>query len=85
MKTAPNVSVHSKDKYSGTLPVHPGTLQTMTSTKTWKWKLCLAKYRDLHKSTKKDSHHHENVEAIQLLNSMGIARRLQREKPFELV
>jgi hypothetical protein len=30
-------------------------------------------------------HQHENVEAIQLLDNMGIVRRLQREKPFELV
>jgi hypothetical protein len=30
-------------------------------------------------------HHHENVEAIQLLDNMGRGRRLQREKPFELV
>jgi hypothetical protein len=30
-------------------------------------------------------HHHENVEALQLLDSMGIVRRLQREKPFGLV
>jgi hypothetical protein len=30
-------------------------------------------------------HQHENVEAIQLLDSMGIVRRLQRKKPFELV
>jgi hypothetical protein len=30
-------------------------------------------------------HHHENVEAIQLLDNMGIVRRLQRKKPFELV
>jgi len=30
-------------------------------------------------------HHHENVEAIQLLDNMGIVRRLQRIKPFELV
>jgi hypothetical protein len=29
--------------------------------------------------------HHENVEAIQLLDNMGIVRRLQRKKPFELV
>jgi len=29
-------------------------------------------------------HHHENVEAIQFLDNMGIVRRLQREKPFEL-
>jgi len=28
---------------------------------------------------------HENVEAIQLLDNMGIVRRLQRKKPFELV
>jgi len=27
-------------------------------------------------------HHHENVEAIQLLDSMGIVRRLQRKKTF---
>jgi hypothetical protein len=33
--------------------MHPGTLQTMTSTETWKWKLCLAKSRDLHKRTNK--------------------------------
>jgi hypothetical protein len=30
-------------------------------------------------------HQHENVEAIQLLDNVGIVRRLQREKPFELV
>jgi hypothetical protein len=30
-------------------------------------------------------HHHENVEAIQLLDNKGIVRRLQRKKPFELV
>jgi len=30
-----------------------GTLETMTSTETWKWALCLAESRDLHKSTKK--------------------------------
>jgi hypothetical protein len=30
-------------------------------------------------------HHHEKVEAIQLLDNTEIARRLQREKSFELV
>jgi hypothetical protein len=30
-------------------------------------------------------HQHENIEAIQLLNNMGIVCRLQRKKPFELV
>jgi hypothetical protein len=30
-------------------------------------------------------HHHENAEAIQLLDNMGIVCRLQRKKPFELV
>jgi hypothetical protein len=30
-------------------------------------------------------HQHENVEAIQLLDNVGIVRRLQGEKPFELV
>ena len=30
-------------------------------------------------------HHHENVQAILLLDNAGIVRRLQREKPFELV
>ena len=30
-------------------------------------------------------HHHENVEAILLLDNAGIVRRLQREKLFELV
>jgi hypothetical protein len=30
-------------------------------------------------------HHHENVEAIQPLDNMGIVHRLQRKKPFELV
>jgi len=30
-------------------------------------------------------HHHGNVEAIRLLDNTGIVRRLQREKPFELV
>ena len=30
-------------------------------------------------------HHHENVEAILLLDNAGVVRRLQRQKPFELV
>jgi len=30
-------------------------------------------------------HHHENAEAIQLLDNMGIVRRLQRKKTFELL
>jgi hypothetical protein len=30
-------------------------------------------------------HHHENAEAIQLLDNIAIVRRLQREKTFELV
>jgi hypothetical protein len=30
-------------------------------------------------------YHHENDEAIQLLDNTCIVRRLQREKPFELV
>jgi alpha-D-ribose 1-methylphosphonate 5-triphosphate synthase subunit PhnI len=30
-------------------------------------------------------HHHENVEATQLVDNMGIVRRLQRKKTFELV
>ena len=30
-------------------------------------------------------HHHENDEAIQLLDNTCIVRRLQRNKPFELV
>jgi len=40
---------------SGTLSMRPGTVETMNSTETWKRTLCLAKSRDLHKSTKKDS------------------------------
>jgi hypothetical protein len=30
-------------------------------------------------------HHHKNVEAIQLLDYMGIMHRFQSKKPFELV
>jgi hypothetical protein len=30
-------------------------------------------------------HHHANIEAIQLLDIVDIVRRLQREKPFELI
>jgi len=30
-------------------------------------------------------HHHENVEAILLLDNAGILRRLQKKKSFELV
>jgi hypothetical protein len=30
-------------------------------------------------------HRHENVEVMQLLDNMGMVRRLQRKKPFELV
>ena len=45
----------SRTKYFGTLSMHPGTLERVTFTETWKWTLCLAKSRDLHKSMKKDS------------------------------
>ena len=58
--------------------MHPGTLVTMTSTETWKWTLCLAKSSDLHIKHEERLHHHENVEVIQLLDNMGIVRRLQR-------
>jgi hypothetical protein len=30
-------------------------------------------------------HHHENVELIQFLDNVDIVRRLQRQKPFQLV
>jgi hypothetical protein len=30
-------------------------------------------------------HHHKNVETIQLLDNMGLVRRLQGKKHFELV
>ena len=30
-------------------------------------------------------HHHENGEAVLLLDNAGIVRRLQTDKPFELV
>jgi hypothetical protein len=59
--------------------MYPGTLEKMTSTEIWKWKLCLAKSRDLHKSTKKDS---TIMRTLSLLDNMGIVRRLQREKTF---
>jgi hypothetical protein len=44
--------------------------------------------RELQKVAQKHErrlHQHENVEAIQLLDNVGIVRRLQRKKPFELV
>jgi hypothetical protein len=44
--------------------------------------------RELQKVAKKHErrlHQHENAEAIQLLDNVGIVRRLQRKKPFELV
>jgi hypothetical protein len=71
-------------KYSRTWSMHPGTLETMTSTETCKWMLS----RKIHKVAQKHErrlHQHENVEAIQLLDNVGIVRRLQRKKTFELV
>jgi hypothetical protein len=44
-----------RTKYSGTWSMYTGTLETMTSTETCKWMLCLEKYRRLHNSTKEDS------------------------------
>jgi hypothetical protein len=44
--------------------------------------------RELQKDAQKyerSLHRHEKVEAIQLLDNVGIVRRLQRKKPFELV
>jgi hypothetical protein len=43
--------------------------------------------RELQKVAQKHErlHQHENVEAIQLLDNVGIVCRLQRKKPFELV
>jgi len=43
---------------------------------------------EIHRFAQKNEarfHHHENVEAIQLLDNMGILRRLERKKPFALV
>jgi hypothetical protein len=63
----------------------PWCIETMTSTETCKWMLCPEKYRRLHKSTKEDSTNMRTFEAIQLLDNVGIVRRLQRQKPFDLL
>jgi len=47
------------------------------------WNLCLS-IVSLQKKEER-LHHHENVEAIQLLDNMGTVRTLQRERPFKLV
>jgi hypothetical protein len=44
--------------------------------------------RELEKVVQKHErklHQHENLEVIQLLDSVGTVRRLQRKKPFDLV
>jgi len=60
--------------------MHLGTLETMTFTETCKWMLWLAKSRGLAQKHEGRLHHHENIEDKQLLDNMGIVRRLQREK-----
>jgi hypothetical protein len=42
------------------------------------------KFKGIHSVIYKEGrrHHHENVEVIQLLDNMGIVRRLQRKKTF---
>jgi hypothetical protein len=65
--------------------MHPGSLGTLTSTETCKWMLCLAKSRVFAQKHEGRLHYHENVEAIQLLDNMGLMRILQRKKSFELV
>ena len=50
----------SRTKFYGTLSMHPGTVETLTSTDTWKWTLCLAKSRVAQKH-EENLHHHEKV------------------------
>jgi hypothetical protein len=59
-----------------------GTLETMTSTETCKWMLCLVESRGFAQKHEGRLHHHEKFEAIQLLDNTCTVRRLQREKSF---
>jgi len=53
--------------------MYPGTLGTVTSTETWKWTLSSEIQRFAQKHEVR-LNHHENAEAIQLLDHMGIVR-----------
>jgi hypothetical protein len=61
--------------------MHPSTLKTMTSTVD----IVTSEIQSFAQKHEERFHQHENVEAIELLSNMRIARRLQKKNPFKLV
>jgi hypothetical protein len=62
----------------------PGTFGTPTSIETLKWKWSLAEIKRFVRKHEEQLHHHDNVEAIQLLDNSELLRRLNRTKSFQL-
>jgi len=65
--------------------MHPGTLETMYLHRDLQVDVVSSEIQSFAQKHEGRLHHHENAEAIQFLDNMGIVRRLQREKRFELV
>jgi hypothetical protein len=74
----------SRTKYSGAWSVHPGTSETMTSTETCKWMLCLVKSRGLHK-TRRETPPPWDLWGHRAPGLHGHCAQTAGEKMFELV
>ena len=64
--------------------MHIGTFGTLTSIDL-NMEMVMAEIRRFAKKHEERILHHENVEAIQLLDNSELLRRLKRTKPFQLV
>jgi hypothetical protein len=64
--------------------MHIGTFGTLTSIDL-NMEMVMAEIRRFAKKHEERILHHENVEAIQLLENSELLRRLKRTKPFEMV
>jgi hypothetical protein len=65
--------------------MHLGTLGALTSIEILKMEMVKAEIRRFARKHEERLLHHDNVEAIQLLDNSELLRRLKRTKPFELV
>ena len=65
--------------------MHPGTFRNSDLHRDLEVDVVSSEIQRFAQKHEERLHHHESVEAIELLDSMGIVRRLQRKKPFQLV
>jgi hypothetical protein len=64
--------------------MRPGTLGSLDLHRDLKMEMVTAEIKRFARKLEERLHHHDNVEAIQLLDNSELLRRLKRTKPFEL-